>query len=229
MLKKRLKSIVSIALILISSASFAQSDANWEKAVQVWESSKNLKADYCVKSVVASAKGYSSDYNTKGGSMEGGMIHLDNVGKFQINVVKFYNKGEEYLVEGGKASKDSFQSVMNTKEHLVFSKSRQKYLTIEKKENENLEISKYRVTAKFPKYGEFVVTVLINTETGSPIKVINLKAASGKTAKGEKRLTLTYKNQNGNVVVKKRLEEAKIEFFGNASYMSDLFEFSNYK
>ncbi len=57
----------------------------------------------------------------------------------------------------------------------------------------------------------------------------NLKAASSKTAKSESRLTLTYKTVNSNVVVQKRLEEAKIEFFRNASYMSDLFEFSNYK
>ena len=227
MLKLNIKITASIILIVMTISSFAQKDATWNKAVQKWESSKNLKASYCKKGIVASAKGYSSDYNTEGAEFEGDIVY-DNNGFFKINTVRFVNKGEEHLVEGGKLSKDSFPDMMHTREHLVFAKENQKYLTVKKLDSKADKLVKYKVSAKIPDYDEFSVTVSINIHTGNPVKVINAKSASGEAAKAEAKVTITYKDVNGNLVVESRLEEAKVSFFGNASYMSYLYTFSKY-
>jgi len=225
-MKKKI-SILTIVLALISLSTYAQSDAIWTKAVNNWAASKNLKADYVVKSIVAGAKGFSSDYNTAGGVIEGGIIY-DNSGKFKINTVKFVNKGEVFIVDPPKASKDSYIDMMHIKEHLIFAKGNQKNLTIKKVSKEDAATSVYDITAKIPNYPEFQVKAYINSE-GIPIKVINSKFGKNNTVSAGSKLTVKYKVKNGNLIVHERLEEVKVEFFGNASYITDSYVFRKYK
>ena len=225
-MKKKI-SILTIVLALISLSTYAQSDAIWEKAVNAWESSKNLKADYVVKSIVAGAKGFSSDYNTEGGIIEGGLIY-EAAGTFKINAVRFVNKGEEFIIDEPKPSKDSYKDMMHTKEHLVFAKTNQSHLTIKKVSDDDAEISEYEIKANIPTYDEFNVRAYINAD-GMPIKVINSKFSKGKTSSAGSKLTIKYKVKNGQLVVHERLEEVKVEFFGNASYITDSYVFSKYK
>ena len=221
------KKLLLLVLIFISLSTFAQSDAIWEKAVNAWESSKTIKADYCVKSIVASAKGFSSDYNTAGGVMEGGMIYSDT-GMFKINVVRFVNKGEEYLLEG-KPSAASYVDLMHTKENLLFAKDNQEFITINRINKDNSETAEYEITAKIPDYPEFQANAFVDISTGNPTKVINAKFASSQTTAAESKMTIIYKIENDYLVVDEKLEEVRVEFFGNASYISDSFVFSKYK
>jgi len=219
--------ILTIVLVLISLSTYAQSDAVWKKAVNAWEVSKNLKADYVVKSIVAGAKGFSSDYNKEGGVMEGGIIYGDS-GKFKIKAVSFTNKGELYVIDEPKASKDSYTDMMHTKEHLVLAKASQSHLTIKKVSDDDAEISVYDIKANIPDYPEFHVTAYIRSN-GMPIKVVNSKFKKGKSSSAGNKMTVKYKMGNGNLIVHERLEEVKVEFFGNASYITDSYVFSKYE
>ena len=225
-MKKRI-SILTIVLALISLSTYAQSDAIWEKAVNAWESSKNLKATYCVKSIVAGAKGFSSDYNTEGGVLEGGLIY-EPAGTFKIKAVRFVNKGEEYIIDEPKASKDSYKDMMHTKEHLVLAKENQKHLTIKKVSDQDAEINEYDIEANIPGYEAFSVRAYINPD-GTPIKVVNSKFKKGKSSSAGNKMTVKYKVENGQLIVHERLEEVKVEFFGNASYITDSYVFSKYE
>ena len=225
-MKKKI-SILTIAIALISLSTYAQNDAIWEKAVNNWETSKNLKADYVVKSIVAGAKGFSSDYNKEGGVMEGGIIYGDS-GKFKIKAVSFTNKGELFVIDEPKASKDSYTDMMHTKEHLVLAKASQKHLTIKKVSDDDAEISVYDVKANIPDYPEFHITAYINSD-GIPIKVVNSKFKKGKSSSAGNKMTIKYKVENDQLIVHERLEEVKVEFFGNASYITDSYIFSKYK
>ena len=186
-----------------------------------------MKADYVVRSIVAGAKGFSSDYNTAGGVIEGGVIYGDS-GKFKINTVKFVNKGEVFIVDPPKASKDSYTDMMHTKEHLVLAKANQKHLTIKKVSDDDAATVVYDITAKIPNYPEFQVKTYVNSE-GIPLKVVNSKFKKGKSSSAGSKLTVKYKEANGQIVVHERLEEVKVEFFGNASYITDSYVFSKYK
>ena len=221
------KTVAVVVLLLLSFSIFAQSDALWQKAVNVWELSKNDEAGYCVKSMTVGAKGFSSDYNTGGSIIEGGMLYQDD-GFFRINTVRFVNKGDEYILDEAKATKDSFPDMLHIKENLVFSKDNQGYLKINKIDDNNDAIAQYKVIANIPDFSEFEVIVSIDAKTGNPIKVVNEKYASSATTAAGSKILVTYIEVNGKVVVNELLEEAKVNFFGNASYITDSYVFSKY-
>ena len=186
-----------------------------------------MKADYVVKSIVAGAKGFSSDYNTEGGVMEGGVIY-EAAGTFKIKAVSFINKGELFVIDEPKPSKDSYKDMMHTKEHLVFAKTSQSHLTIKKVSDDDTEISEYDIKVNIPNYDEFNVRAYINAD-GMPIKVVNSNFKKGTSSSAGNKMTVKYKVENNQLVVHERLEEVKVEFFGNASYITDSYVFSKYK
>ena len=165
-----LKKMFTAVLVLSCLSTYAQSDAVWEKAINAWESSSNIKAGYCVKYVHAGAKGFSSDFNTEGGSLEGDIAYIED-GKYRINTVKFVNKGEEYILDEPKLSKDTFPDVNYIKENLIFAKANQKYLEINKINEKNSAIMEYKIIAKIPDYPEFQAIAFSEAATGNPIKV----------------------------------------------------------
>jgi len=227
MLKQSLKVIASVALILISASAYAQSDAVWKKAVDTWEASRNLKAGYCKKLIKAGAKGFSSDYNKADGMLEGIPLY-ETDGKFRINTVRFVNKGEEYLIDEPKPSKESFWDMMHIRENLLFAKENQQYLTVKKVSKNDAELLEYEVVVAIPGYSESTVRAFIKPN-GFPVKVVNSKFKKRKSTKVSGSMTVKYKEEGGKLLVAERLEMAKIEFFGNASYISHLYIFSKYE
>ncbi|MDF1550206.1 MAG: hypothetical protein P1P88_20435 [Bacteroidales bacterium] len=221
------RTLLSVVFMILLSSVKAQTNEIWTKAVSNWETSKNVKANYCVKSMVAGAKGYSSDYNTDGGVIEGHILYGDS-GKFKIKVERFVNKGEEFKTEGNP-TKDSFEDMMHRKENLIFAKENQKHINIELVNDESAEVLEFKVVAKIPEYPEFVATAYINASLGIPVKVINARYKKGKNTKGEGTVTITYEYASAQLVVREYLEEVKIEFFGNATFVTESYVFSEFQ
>ena len=221
------KILLSTVLLIMLTSLSAQTNETWTKTVNAWELAKDIKAGYCVKSMVTGAKGYSSDYNTEGAILEGPILYGDS-GKFKIKVERFVNKGEEYTTEGNP-TKDSFFDMAHRKENLIFAKENQAHVTAELINEKDAEILEFKVTAKIPGYPEFTAMAYINSDPCYPVKVINAKYKKGKNTKGEGKVTLTYGIEDEKIVVVEYLEEVKIEFFGNATFITESYAFSKFE
>lgn len=224
---KRLNLLTLLMVTLVING-FSQ-DNLWEKAVNIWEASKNLKPTYCLHAIDAGAKGYASDYNTASGNLEGPMLYEAD-GKYRINVVRFMNKGEIYEAEGSP-TKESYNDLQHTKENLVFAETNQQYLNVEpiKDTTGTIIPGRFSVYANIPDYGEFSVYVILNSDDGTPKKVINAKAESSKNAKASAVIDLIYKTSDGKLLVDQYIEKTKIDIFGSAVYQFDAFVFSQYE
>lgn len=220
----KLKSILLVLTVFFSFSLFGQADETWKNVVKSWESSKSDLPTYCVFVTAASAKGYASDFNSAEGSQEGHYLAQDS-GFFKINVVKFMNKGEVYELDAPAPAKEKHKGLSIIKENLIFAEENQQYLKITKNEADN-GIDEYKVEADMPVYGKFTVNVYVNSKTKQLQKSMSVTSGSSDYAEAEGRFTVNYVTENGKLHAKEYIEDGKIEFFGNVTYISEKFTFS---